>query len=93
MPKATSALLAATLFGALAAPALAQGVNPSASTQYPPSPGLSNESLAQPLNSMPASAATAVRIRPGSDVETTRTGPAAAAGFVHDAPASTAPAG
>lgn len=79
MSKATRTLLAAALFGALAAPALARDGNPMASTQSPPSPGNSNEGLAQPLNSLPRSAATASRERPGSDVETTRTGPAAVA--------------
>lgn len=77
MSKTTRTLLAAALFGALAAPALARDGNPMASTQYPPSAGNSNEGLAQPLNSLPASASTALRARPGSDVETTRTGPAA----------------
>lgn len=96
MSKTTRTLLAAALLGALAAPALAQDDNPMASTQYPPSPGLSAEGLAQPLNSLPTSAATALRTRPGSDVETTPTGPAATAGLARDAadaPAITAPAG
>lgn len=84
MSKATRTLFAAALFGALAAPALARDGNPMASTQYPPPPGTSSEGLAQPLNSLPSSAATALRVRPGSDVETTRTGPAADAA---DAPA------
>ena len=77
MSKTPRTLLAAALFGALAVPALAQDGNPMASTQYPPPPGNSNEGLAQPLNSLPSSAATALRARPGSDVETTRTGPSA----------------
>lgn len=85
MSKATRTLLAAALFGALAAPALARDGNPMASTQYPPSPGLSSESVAQSLNSLPASAATAVRERPGSDVETTATGPAVVAQPAPDA--------
>lgn len=76
MSKATLNLLAAALFGALAAPAVAQAGNPMASTQYPPSAGNSNEGTPQPLNSLPSSAATAVRERPGSDIETTRVAPA-----------------
>ena len=93
MSKATRILLAAALFGALAAPASARDGNPMASTQSPPSPGLSNEGLAQPLNSLPASAATAVRVRPGGAVETTRTqtGPAPTAGLARGA--ADAPAG
>lgn len=79
MLRTSPIVLAATLFGALAAPALAQGANPMASTQYPPSPGLSSEGGAQPLNSMPESAATAVRERPGSAVGTTLTNPASEA--------------
>ena len=77
MPKITSIPLVAALFGALAAPALAQGSNPMASTQFPPPPGTSSEAAIQSLNSLPHSAATAVRERPGSDIETTRTGAAA----------------
>ena len=76
MLKATRNLLAAALLSALAAPALAQDGNPMASTQYPPSAGNSNEGTPQPLNSMPSSAAIAVRERPGSAIETTRVGPA-----------------
>lgn len=74
MSKLASTILTGVLFGALAAPALAQDGNPMASTQYPPPPGTSSEAGVQSLNSLPRSAATAVRGRPGSDVETTRTG-------------------
>lgn len=79
MLKITPILLATALFGALAAPALARVGNPVASTQYPPSAGNSSEGTPQTLNSMPESAATAVRDRPGSDVATTLTGPASEA--------------
>ena len=61
MSKTTRTFLAAALFGALAAPALAQDGNPMAFTQFPPPLGTSSEAVAQPLNSLPASAATAVR--------------------------------
>lgn len=83
MLKITPVLLAAALLGALSAPALAQAGNPVASTQFPPSAGNSSEGTPQTLNSMPGSAATAVRDRPGSDVATTPTGPT---GETTDAP-------
>ena len=76
MFNSTRLLLATALLGALAAPALAQdGSNPMASTQFPPSAGNSSEGTPQTLNSVPQSAATAVRDRPGGDVATTRINP------------------
>lgn len=69
-------LLSAALLGVLAGPVLAQ--NAISSMQSPPSAGNSNEGGAQPQNSMPDGAETATRTRPGSDIGTTNTAPAAA---------------
>ena len=89
MSKAFSLLLLrAALAGALAAPALAQDGNPMAATQYPPSAQeLSAQSGPQSLNSLPRSAATAVRERPGSDIETTRIAPVAGTASATEEPA------
>lgn len=87
MSKAISLLLLrAALAATLATPALAQGNNPVAYTQYPPSMDNGSEAAPQTLNSLPPGAATGFRDRPGADIETTRFGQATNAASAAEAP-------